>query len=74
MLGRTRREFLGTPLEEFIYPDDNKRAVACFESALAGDAPATVELRFRMVTDTGSGSRAARHRSRPKTSSTAWSR
>ena len=47
MLGRTRQEFLGTPLEAFIHPDDNERAVECFESALTHDVPATVELRFR---------------------------
>ncbi|KDE60178.2 histidine kinase [Halostagnicola sp. A56] len=47
MLGRTTKEFLETPLEEFIHSEDKERAVECFESALAGTAPMTVELRFR---------------------------
>lgn len=47
MLGRSTREFRETPLEEFIHPEDKERAVECFESALAGNAPMTVELRFR---------------------------
>ncbi|WP_081927199.1 sensor histidine kinase [Halobellus rufus] len=46
MLGRSRQEFLETPLEEFIHPEDKDRAVECFESALAGVSPSTVELRF----------------------------
>ncbi|MFH5798474.1 sensor histidine kinase [Haladaptatus sp. CMAA 1911] len=47
MLGRSRQEFLETPLEEFIHPEDKARAIECFESALAGTAPSTVELQFR---------------------------
>lgn len=47
MLGRSRREFLETSLDEYIHPDDSARAVECFESALLDGAPNHVELRFR---------------------------
>ena len=46
-LGRSRKEFLETSLDEFIHPDDRPRAVECFETALAGEKPSPVELRFR---------------------------
>jgi len=47
VLGRRREEFVETSLVEFIHPDDSARAVAVFETALAGEAPNPVELRFR---------------------------
>jgi len=47
VLGRSRQEFLETPLEEYIHPEDQKRAIERFESALAGEAANPIELRFR---------------------------
>jgi len=47
MLGRSREEFRETSLVEYIHTDDRQRAVDCFESALAGEEPTPVELRFR---------------------------
>jgi len=47
MLGRSRQEFRETSLVEFIHSEDRARAVDCFESALAGEEPSSVELRFR---------------------------
>jgi PAS domain S-box-containing protein len=47
MLGRSRQEFLETPLEEFLHPDDEERCIERFEAALAGEATRPVEARFR---------------------------
>jgi PAS domain S-box-containing protein len=47
VLGRSRAEFVETSLVEFIHPDDSARAMGAFETALAGEAPSPVELRFR---------------------------
>lgn len=47
MSGRSRQEFLETPLEEFLHPEDEERGIARFGQALAGELTKPVELRFR---------------------------
>ena len=47
MTGRSRQEFLETPLEVYLHPEDKERGLACFEQALAGEPTKPVELRFR---------------------------
>jgi len=47
MLGRSRQEFFETPLEEFLHPEEQARAIECLDSALDGEATSPVEARFR---------------------------
>ena len=47
MTGRSRQEFLETPLEAFLHPEDKERGLVCFKQALAGEPTKPVELRFR---------------------------